>query len=112
MSAVGPGIALYIPRNTKQEGQLSVQGRIRIDGHFIGSLYTESGIEVGPEGFLEGSADAAAAEIHGRFKGELLIHGLCILREGAQFEGLLDTALAQMESGCQFKGEARIVGRT
>ena len=80
MSAHNQGIELYIPLNTKQEGQLSIQGRIRIDGHFIGSIYTESGLEVGPKGILEGSADVAFAEIHGRFKGELLTHDLCILQ--------------------------------
>ena len=104
------GIELYIPLNTKQEGQLSIQGRIRIDGHFIGSIYTESSLEVGPNGFLEGNADVASADISGQFKGNLLTHSLCILRSKSRFEGLLDASFAQMDKGCQFKGEVRIKG--
>ncbi|MEC7985197.1 MAG: polymer-forming cytoskeletal protein [Myxococcota bacterium] len=110
MSSQNQPIELYIPINTKQEGQLSVQGRIRIDGHFIGNLYTESSLEIGPHGCLEGDADVVFADINGRLKGKLLVHEFCTLRHRSSFEGLLDTPLAQMEKGCRFKGEVRIRG--
>ena len=110
MSSQNQPIELYIPMNTKQEGQLSVQGRIRIDGHFIGNLYTESSLEIGPHGCLEGNADVVFADINGRLKGTLLVHAFCTLRRRSLFEGLLDTPMAQMEKGCSFKGEVRIRG--
>ena len=105
------GIELYIPLNTKQEGSLSVQGRVRIDGIFIGDLYTESSLEIGPKGVLEGNANVAFADISGDFKGSLLTHGLCILRSSSSFEGLLDSSLAEFERDCQVKGEIRIQGK-
>ena len=110
MSTQNKGIELYIPLNTKQEGQLSVQGRIRIDGHFVGDLYSETSLEIGPNGFLEGSANVVLADISGRFKGNLLTHECCILRASSTFQGLLDAPIAELEKGCSVKGEVRIQG--
>ena len=51
LTVMGPG--------THWEGDLTFEGRVRVDGHFEGRLYTEDVLEVGAEGRMHGELDVA-----------------------------------------------------
>ena len=103
-------IELYIPTGSDQKGQLSIQGRIRIDGQFQGSIYCESQLEIGPQGIFIGDADVQSVIIWGHFSGTLCVQTEAYIKESASFSGLLDAQTLELQKGCQFKGEIQVRG--
>ena len=105
-------IDLYVPTNSEHQGSLSIEGNARIDGLFIGNLYCEGTVVIGIQGRVEGDIQCMNAEISGYFKGRMQVFNSCILSQKAQFSGLLDTELCQLNEGCLFRGEIIIRGQS
>ncbi len=93
------------------EGDLAFEGRVRIDGHFSGRVYTEDVLELGPEGTIEGEADVARAIVSGRVVGSLRVREHLRLESTARVEGRLDAGAVEMVPGAQIRGEVRILGK-
>ena len=55
------------------QGDLSFEGRVRVDGHFKGRIYTEDCLEVGVEGTLDGVFDVARAVVAGTVSGRMRV---------------------------------------
>ena len=106
MSSLG----LFVPEKTEQKGNLHVEGDVRIEGHFIGNIYCEHTLTIGKNALFEGDAECSQAHIMGEFSGNIQVHNECTLYKTASFQGLLDTRLAKLEKGCQFRGEVLILG--
>ena len=102
------GIGLFVPKGSNQNGNLSIEGRARIDGDFSGSLFTESKFDVGKTGFFNGDADVDCAQIAGTFHGTLRVRGKIHIMKSAVFHGKLDAQSASIEEGSIIEGEVRI----
>ena len=92
------------------EGDLAFEGRVRIDGHFTGRVYTEDVLELGPQGVIEGEADVARAIISGRVQGRIRVRERLRLEAGGRIEGKLDAGIVEMAPGASIHGEVRIHG--
>jgi len=101
-------IGLFVPKNSSQSGNLCIEGRARIDGHFKGSLFCESKFDIGKAGTFEGEADVESAEIAGSYLGNLRVRGKIHLLKSAMFHGKLDAQAASIEEGSTIEGEIRI----
>ena len=88
-----------------------IEGRIRLDGHFSGRLYTESSLEISEIGSFRGEAEVSVAEIAGNYSGNLKAREKFLLLKTGSFRGLLDTEIAQVEEGGALEGEVRITGK-
>ncbi len=104
-------IGLFVPKNTCQSGDMIIEGRIRLDGHFSGRIYTESSLEISEIGSFQGEAEVSVAEIAGQFKGNLKVREKFLLLKTGTFQGLLDTDIAKIEEGGALEGEVRITGK-
>ena len=93
------------------EGDLAFDGRVRVDGHFTGRIYSEDTLEVGPDGLIEGEADVAKAIISGTIRGKIRVRELLVLHPTGRIEGNLDAGLVEMHKGCEVSGEVRIIGK-
>ena len=107
MSSLG----LFIPENTEQKGDLHVEGDVRIEGNFVGNLYSEFRLTIGKKAYVAGEIECQQAYIMGVFSGTLRVHQECTLYKTAKFQGLLDSPTAKIEKGCQFRGEVFITGQ-
>jgi len=103
-------IGLFIPKDTQQQGDLDIEGRIRLEGRFTGNISTDSTLEVSPSGSFSGSCTAQMVEVHGDCEGQFIVSDRFTLRRGGKFSGLLDTARISIEDGCSFFGELRVKG--
>ena len=92
------------------EGDLSFEGRVRVDGHFRGRIYSEDLLELGAEGVIEGEADVARAIIAGKVIGRIRVREHLLLEKQARVEGLLDVGVCEMRAGAVVVGEVRIRG--
>ena len=101
-------LGLFVPKNAIQEGNVTTEGRIRIDGHFSGKVFSESQLAIGKDGLFEGDADVFSAEIAGFFRGTLRVQNKLIILKTGSFSGKLDAPIAKIEEGSQIEGEIRI----
>jgi cytoskeletal protein CcmA (bactofilin family) len=92
------------------EGDLAFEGRVRIDGHFTGRVYTEDVLELGPDGVIDGEVDVARAIVSGRIQGRVRVREHLRLEATAVIDGKLDAGLVEMASGARIRGEIRVRG--
>lgn len=95
---------------THHQGDLSFEGRVRIDGQFTGRLYSEGTLELGAAGSIEGEVDVARAVIAGHVSGKLRVREHLQLKPTAIVEGLLDAAALDLQPGAQIRGEVKLRG--
>ncbi|MEL6342930.1 MAG: polymer-forming cytoskeletal protein [Myxococcota bacterium] len=91
-------------------GDLSFEGRVRIDGTFTGRLYSEDVLELGPTGVIEGEVDVARAIIAGRVEGTLRVREHLQLTATARVFGALDAGVVEMQPGATLNGNVRVAG--
>ena len=92
------------------EGDLSFEGRVRVDGHFTGRVYSEDLLELGTEGVIEGEADVARAIIAGTVVGRLRVRERLVIESTGRVEGKLDAGICEVRPGAIVRGEVRIRG--
>jgi len=92
------------------EGDLSFEGRVRVDGHFTGRIYTEDVLEVGEPGTVEGDADVARAVVAGRVLGNIRVRERLIVESTGLIRGHLDAGIVEIRPGGRIEGEVRITG--
>lgn len=71
--AGGRPLTGYLGLGALWTGDLSFEGRMRIDGTFRGRIYSDEVLEVGPSGLIEGEVDVAEACVAGTLDGRLRI---------------------------------------
>lgn len=106
-----PVLAAVLGPGTRYEGDMSFEGRVRIDGHFVGRIFTEDWLELGAGGRIEGQADVANAVIAGTVDGELRVRERLVLEPGGQVTGKVDVGIAEVRAGGRMEGDIRIRGK-
>ena len=104
-----PYAALFGP-GARYEGDFTFEGRVRIDGHFVGRIYSEEELEIGPDGLVEGELDVARATVAGVVRGSLRAREQLTLRAGARLSGKLDVGLLHIEPGARVEAAVIIHG--
>ena len=99
---MGPG--------TKWDGDLSFEGRVRVDGHFEGRMYTEDVLEVGMDGFIEGEVDVSRAIVSGKIEGAIRVREHLLIETTGIIEGKLDAARVEVRPGARLIGTVHITG--
>ncbi|MFT4977405.1 MAG: cytoskeletal protein CcmA (bactofilin family) [Myxococcota bacterium] len=96
--------------NTHHQGDMTFEGRLRIDGRFTGRLYSEDTLELGASGVIEGEVDVARAIIAGRIQGRLRVREHLRLESTAVIDGKLDAEAVEILPGARITGEVRLTG--
>ena len=104
LTVMGPG--------THWDGDLTFEGRVRVDGTFEGRLYTEDMLEVGQEGRIEGELDVARAIVSGTIIGKMRVRDSLVMESTGRIEGHLDAAAVEICPGASIDGVVRITGHT
>lgn len=92
------------------EGDLAFEGRVRIDGHFTGRVYTEDVLELGPQGVIEGEADVARAIIAGTVRGRLRCRERLVVEATGLIDGKLDAGVLDVRPGGRLRGQVHVAG--
>jgi cytoskeletal protein CcmA (bactofilin family) len=83
---------------------------VRVDGHFVGRIYTEDLLEIGAEGVLEGEADLARAVVAGRIEGKVRVREHLVVEPGGHIVGTLDATVVELRPGARIDATVRITG--
>lgn len=92
------------------EGNLSFEGRVRVDGHFTGRIYTEDCLEVGVGGVVSGECDVARAIVSGRIEGSVRVRDHLLIEASGCVDGTLDAGIVELMPGGRIEGTVRIRG--
>jgi len=106
-----PVLAAVLGPGTRYEGDMVFEGRVRIDGHYVGRAYSEDWLELGPAGLIEGSADVANAVVAGRVEGDLRVRERLILDGTARLRGRIDAGTLDVRPGAIIDGTVLVRGK-
>lgn len=90
------------------QGTARVEGTLRLDGAFQGTLHVGDTLIIGQGGAFSGRARARQVVISGRFEGEVLGTERVELQKGARMEGDILTRSFVIEPGVWFQGNCRM----
>lgn len=106
-----PVLAAVLGPGTRYEGDMVFEGRVRIDGHYVGRAYSEDWLELGAAGLIEGSADVANAIIAGKVEGDLRVRERLIIDSTARIRGRIDAGTLDVRPGATIDGPVRVRGK-
>lgn len=105
----GPnGLSSLLGAGVECEGSAKVDGTLRLDGVFRGSLEVAETLIIGQSGTFVGTACGREVIIAGSFKGEVLGTEQVELQKGARLEGDVLTRSFVIEPGVFFEGNCRM----
>jgi len=90
------------------QGTARIEGTLRLDGAFQGTLDVGDILIIGQGGAFTGQARARQVVISGRFEGEVLGTERVELQKGARMEGDILTRSFVIEPGVWFQGNCRM----
>ncbi|MGQ0720127.1 MAG: bactofilin family protein [Candidatus Eiseniibacteriota bacterium] len=93
-----------IGENSAFQGTLEVDGNLRVDGKFSGTLRITETVHVGKNGFVDAEVHTRSAVVAGTIKGNLHASEKITLQSGSRLEGEMVTARLVIEEGVSFQG--------
>ena len=105
-----PSLNALLGRGAFYSGNLSFEGRVRLDGHFEGRIYTDDLLEIGELGHLDGEIDAARVRVAGRIDGVLRVRELLIIEPTGCVYGEVDAHEMEVHAGATLRATV-VAGR-
>ena len=99
-------------KGTHVDGSVSSESDIRIDGTIKGTLNCKAKVIIGATGSVEGEIKCQNAVIEGRFKGNIHVSDLLMVRETADVVGDIYTSKLTVNAGANFNGSIKMSGQT
>lgn len=89
-------------------GDLVFEGRVRIDGEFIGELRSDDLVEVALSGMVRGRVVGAQVLVAGRVEGTVAATERCTLMQTAVVHGEVLTPWLDVRAGCQLNARVLV----
>lgn len=105
-----PALNALLGRGAFYSGNMSFEGRVRLDGHFEGQIYTDDLLEIGELGRLEGEIDAARVRVAGRVDGVIRVRELLVIEPTGSVYGEIDAHELEVHPGATLRATV-VAGR-
>ncbi len=103
-----PPLAALLGKGARYSGDLSFDGRVRLDGSFKGRIHTEDVLEIGETGVVDGHIDAATLIVAGRVTGSVKVSSLLTLTRTGTLQGDVDAVRITVEPGAKIEAKLRV----
>ncbi len=100
-------LAALLGKGARYSGEMSFEGRVRVDGTFTGRIFTEDVLEVGEGGVVDGQVDAATLIVAGLAKGDVRARDRLVLQPTGRLEGKVDARVLEVRPGGQIDAQVR-----
>lgn len=107
MATREPHLAALLGKGARYSGEMSFEGRVRVDGTFNGRIFTEDVLEIGEGGLVEGQIDAATLIVAGTAKGEVRARDRLILQPTGRLLGNVDAHTLEVRPGGRIEAKVR-----
>ena len=92
-------------RGATYQGELSFEGRVRVDGHFKGRIYSDELLEIGEYGLIDGELDVQELVVAGTIRGVVRARGEMTIKSTGRVEGEIRAAHLVTEAGAVIEGK-------
>ncbi|WP_394347928.1 bactofilin family protein [Polaribacter aestuariivivens] len=99
-----------VAKNTTIVGDIKSDGDFRIDGTLEGTLKTQGRVIIGVDGFINGTVEAANADIEGKFSGTLQVFKTLTIKATANISGDVSIGKLSIEPGATFNATCVMKG--
>ena len=97
-----------IGEGSEFKGEFKINGLLRIDGHFTGTIETDGKVLIGQSGIATTDIEATVVDVGGIVRGNIFAREKVKLRKSCQVEGNIITPSLIMEDGVKFDGKCTI----
>ena len=97
-----------VGRGVRIEGDIHVDGDVRVGGRINGDVHVEGRIVVASEGVIRGAIRAGAGDIAGNVEGDIVVVGRLVIRQTASIVGQMVANILIVEQGAAINGLCRI----
>lgn len=101
-------LAALLGRGARYTGEMTFDGRVRVDGTFVGRIHTEDVLEIGESGVIDGHIDAATLLVAGTAKGDIRVRESLVVYATGKLYGKVDAANLQVEPGARIRAELAV----
>jgi cytoskeletal protein CcmA (bactofilin family) len=92
----------------KVKGDIEIQGTMRIDGHFEGTISCPETLIIGKTGVVKADVKVKNAVIGGKLIGNIVGSSKIELQSGSHVEGDISTARLVIDEGVFFEGNCKM----
>ena len=100
-------LAALLGRGATFGGDLTFEGRVRVDGTFKGRIHTDDTLEIGEGGLIEGEIDVATLIVSGTASGKIRARTLHLEPTGV-LRGEVDADTLESQAGGRIDAVVRI----
>ena len=112
-STTGQGsLNSILGQGCKVKGDIELQGTIRIDGNFEGSIECPETLIIGKSGVVKADVKVKNSIIGGKLTGNINATNKIELQTGSHVEGDIQTARLVIDEGVFFEGNCKMGGKT
>ncbi len=101
-------LSTILGKGASFNGKLKIEGGLRVDGEFEGTLEATGTVVVGKDGFLKGEVKTKDAVVGGKLTGSLTAQQKIELQTGAHVEGDLRCKGIVIEHDVYFDGTCKM----
>ncbi|MCB9743721.1 MAG: polymer-forming cytoskeletal protein [Alphaproteobacteria bacterium] len=105
-------LAALLGQGARFEGDLAFDGRVRLDGTWVGSLRSTESVEVGISGRVEGTLEAREVILAGQVSGRLVATTRLTLEASARVQGEVQALELVVRPGATIDATLRSGGST
>ncbi len=94
-------------KGSKFEGKLTFEGTVRIEGDFVGEIFSEDTLIIGEGAHIQAEISVGSISVYGEIKGNIIAQKSCELHSPAKVMGNIVTGNLMIESGVIFEGNCK-----
>ncbi|MDP2315650.1 MAG: polymer-forming cytoskeletal protein [Pseudomonadota bacterium] len=102
-------LAALLGRGAQFGGDLSFEGRVRVDGTFKGRIFTEDVLEIGEHGAVDGEIDASVLIVAGTASGNVRARERLVLEATGLLKGQVESPMLEVHPGGRIDAVVRVV---
>ncbi len=110
LPSVSQEITVVLQKGCSLDGRLQFEGTARIDGNFIGEIFTPDILIIGDEAQVSGQIEADVVVISGQFTGDIYATQRVEIQAPALVRGTIQAAIFQVDEGAVFEGKTKMLG--
>ncbi|MFZ5476101.1 MAG: bactofilin family protein [Myxococcota bacterium] len=101
-------LAALLGRGATYTGEMTFEGRVRVDGTYRGRIHTEDVLEVGEGGLVDGEIDAATLIVAGTVSGKVRARERVVVEATGTVRGELDASALEVHPGARFDATVKV----
>lgn len=101
-------LSALLGKGATYQGDMTFEGRVRVDGIYRGRICTEDTLEIGEGGRVEGDIDVAFLVVAGEANGGVRVRQKLILERTGLLKGRVDAVSLEVRPGGRIDAVVRV----